>query len=70
MRATILKGADLTEAKLLRSLLSSAMFEDAVFGETLIADMDFSDCLGLGKTLHRGPSSIDVRTLSRSKGRR
>jgi hypothetical protein len=52
-----LTNADLTEADLSRALLS----------ETIFADVDLTDTKGLSACKHVGPSSIDFRTLSRSR---
>jgi hypothetical protein len=43
-----------------------APFEDATLGNTIIVDTSLRDCIGLESCVHKGPSSIDIRTLARS----
>ncbi|HEU4754668.1 MAG TPA: pentapeptide repeat-containing protein, partial [Armatimonadota bacterium] len=65
-----LSGADLTSAWLVGVELGDAQLEGAILHETA-----FSDCRnlhaarGLEGVVHRGPSTLDVRTL-RAGGRR
>ena len=68
--------ADLFEANFFGADLSGANFRgpsfgridlcEAIFLETILADLDLSGCKGLENCVHRGPSTIDHRTLQRS----
>ena len=64
-----LNCADLTGANLSQVKLSGADIAEAVFGATFLADIDLSETNGLETVKHKGPSSIGLDTLYRSKGR-
>ncbi len=66
-----LNGADFRGANLIGTNLSGAHPERAVvsgatFGGTVFANVRLSDVRGLDRSNHRGPSSIDYRTLQQS----
>jgi uncharacterized protein YjbI with pentapeptide repeats len=79
---TLIGGADfseanLTECNLARSIASATIFHRTVFSRTdfsevifvdsFFSDVDLSGALELETCHHRGPSSIDFRTLVRSR---
>jgi uncharacterized protein YjbI with pentapeptide repeats len=64
--ATNLSGANLSRADLSGANLLECNFGAAEFEQTVLSDIDLSRCTGLELSGHRGPSSIDVRTLQRS----
>ena len=77
-----LSGADLSSAWLVAANLSDAKlaeanFEKAIvgldpgslYGTTYFVNVDLSDVKGLETVLHEGPSTIDIDTLVRSKGK-
>jgi uncharacterized protein YjbI with pentapeptide repeats len=69
--------ADLTKCDLSRSIASATIFHQTVFDRTTLSqatfvnsffsDVDLSGTVGLETCVHRGPSSIDFRTLARSQ---
>jgi hypothetical protein len=59
-----LRGADLSGAQLRRAHLGQAVCSDTSFG-----DVDLSAVKGLESIRHRGPSSVGVDTLVRSRGK-
>jgi hypothetical protein len=66
-----LSGADLRGANLLmtyfgRTNLSRVNLSGAHLWETVFADVDLSETIGLDNCTHRGPSTLDFRTLARS----
>lgn len=58
-----LRGTDLSSARLVGADLS-----EATFGYTNLANIDLRRTTGLDLTIHHAPSTIDLRTLHRSKG--
>jgi uncharacterized protein YjbI with pentapeptide repeats len=77
LRWANLSGAYLSGANLSRAYLGGANLSRAYLGaadlsgarlfETIFADVDLTDIMGLNACEHVGPSSIDFRTLSRSR---
>jgi hypothetical protein len=71
-----LNYADLRGARLLRAQLRTASFRStcldgadlsqANFNETVFTDVDLTKVIGLETCKHHGPSTFDVRTLTRS----
>jgi hypothetical protein len=61
-----LYGADLRGTDLNGANLSGARLSNAIFHETTISNVDLSDCEDLESVIHRGPSTVDIRTLQRS----
>jgi hypothetical protein len=61
-----LTGADLSGADLIVTELEQADFRQARFFDTNLSSVNLSGCQNLDAIRHRGPSSIDVRTLQRS----
>ena len=59
-----IRGADLSGAK-----LGGADFREALCGETIFTDVDLSEVRGLESIRHVGPSTVDIDTLVRSKGK-
>jgi uncharacterized protein YjbI with pentapeptide repeats len=66
LRKSILIGVDLTGTNLQQSSLEKAVFENAILGNTIIVDTNLRETIGLDSCTHKGPSSIDIRTLARS----
>jgi uncharacterized protein YjbI with pentapeptide repeats len=64
-----LNGADLKGAILNRATMRGIQLGDAVFGFTVLADVDLSEASGLDSVEHTGPSSIGLDTLYKSQGR-
>lgn len=60
-------GARLLGAALSRAVVDRADFAEAEFGWTILASVDLSAAIGLDKVRHRGPSSIGVDSLYRSR---
>jgi uncharacterized protein YjbI with pentapeptide repeats len=63
-----LNGANLSQANLNRAKLNEAVFNGAVIGLTSFGDIDLNVVKGLDSVEHRGPSTIGIDTLSRSRG--
>lgn len=66
-------GADLREADLQGTNLGGADLRHADFtgcqmSMTELADVDLSQCTGLETTFHKGPSTIGIDTIYRSRG--
>lgn len=66
-----LREADLRDATLVGANFSladvqGALFDDAVFGDTLLVRCDFAGARGLNKAVHRFDSVVDVQTLLRT----
>ncbi len=61
-----LSHANLISADLSRADLSGANFSDAVLHETVFGNTHLSKAKGLETCVHRGPSTIDLRTLQQS----
>jgi len=59
-----LRGADLS-----RTSLSGADFTGASIGYTSFGDTDLSDVKGLETVQHKGPSTIGINTIYKSKGK-
>jgi uncharacterized protein YjbI with pentapeptide repeats len=66
MRNAVLSSATLTGSNLQQALLDGTEFGGAYFGNTIFADTNLGGSQGLETCNHKGPSSIDVRTLARS----
>jgi uncharacterized protein YjbI with pentapeptide repeats len=70
---TNLRGADLRDADLSKAILRGVDLRDtnltgAAISTTILADIDLSATRGLETVNHRGPSTIGIETLVRSKG--
>jgi hypothetical protein len=63
-----LSGAELSEANLNKTDLSGANLGSATIGWTSFGDVDLSVVKGLDTVEHRGPSTIGIDTLQKSKG--
>jgi hypothetical protein len=63
LRGVHLIGTDLSGAN-----LSGANLSEASIGGTVFGDIDLSVAKGLGSVLHRGPSTVGIDTLYKSKG--
>ena len=73
LRATDLSGArlhhaDLRSAVFISTDLEGAYLTGAVFGGTLLADLDLSKAQGLDSTIHQWPSMITLDAICLSKG--
>jgi len=71
-RRTNLSNTNLSGTRLHRTYfggarLDKADFSCAVLYETIFANVNLSKCLGLDSVHHRGPSTLDYRTIARSK---
>jgi len=64
-----LDGANLRGAILNRTNLEGVQLSDAIFGFTILVDIDLSVAGGLESVKHEGPSSIGLNTLYESHGR-
>jgi uncharacterized protein YjbI with pentapeptide repeats len=62
-----LTGADLSKADLRNAHLSGANLTHAVLHETIFGNVDLTGVIGLETCTHRGPSTIDHRTLQISE---
>jgi TIR domain/Pentapeptide repeats (8 copies) len=62
-----LSGAYLDCAKLRKANLSGANFSGVSLRDVIFSDVDLSGCENLDTIHHAGPSSIDIRTLQRSR---
>lgn len=61
-----LNSASLIRADFSGAILANTDFSEAVLGETLLINVDLSKVKGLETCKHRGPSTLDHRTLTRS----
>lgn len=61
-----LVNASLAQANLGNANLDGTDFDKAMFSETILSNVDLSECKNLESISHDGPSSIDMRTLHRS----
>jgi hypothetical protein len=64
-----LTGANLSEADLSGARLSEANLTNCEITYTIFADVDLSTVKGLATAKHRGPSTIGIDTIYRSKGK-
>ena len=69
LRHARLQGCELIETRLTRADLAEADATGAACWEMIISDVDLSDVRGLETIKHRGPSTIGIDTLYRSKGK-
>lgn len=68
LREANLIGAELIEANLSKVNLCKADLRNARCFQTIFANVNLSETKGLDKVKHRGPSSIGIDTLYKSKG--
>ncbi len=68
LSGAVLIAADLRGANLSGAVLNGTDFRGVIVGWTLFTNTDLSTIQGLNTLEHRGPSSIDLDTLYRSKG--
>jgi uncharacterized protein YjbI with pentapeptide repeats len=78
MQQAHIEACSMLETKLCRADLCTTQFSDmnifapdftgAQMGHTIFADVDLSRAQGLDRIVHRGPSTLGVDTLLRSKG--
>ena len=64
-----LSGADLSGADLSGANLNLANLSHAIVAYSVFGDLDLSGTKGLETTYHRGPSTIGIDTIYRSKGK-
>ncbi len=69
LREADLRRADLSEARLRGAYLGEADLSEAIVDGTMFGNVDLSAVKGLETVHHGGPSSIDVDTLYKSKGK-
>jgi uncharacterized protein YjbI with pentapeptide repeats len=62
-------GAELTKTVLIRAKLSRTDLRSIQCAGTIFADVDLSEARGLKSVAHRGPSTLGIDTLLRSKGK-
>ena len=62
-----LQGADLQGATLKHTKMKGANLTAALFGDTIIADVDLSGIRGLPAIRHNSPSSVGIDTIWRSQ---
>ena len=67
LEGTILKGANLEGADLEAALLKGANLAGVQLSSTNLANVDLSSTNGLDACKHLGPSTVDHRTIMRSK---
>jgi uncharacterized protein YjbI with pentapeptide repeats len=63
LSATDLRGANFTETR-----FEATVFNNAMVGGTVFADLDLREARGLEKLQHASPSTVGLDTLSRSLG--
>ena len=68
LRDANLRDADLRGAILEKARLIQANLREAIIGNTSFGDVDLSDVIGLETVKHKGPSTIGIDTIVRSKG--
>lgn len=61
-------GVTLERANLSRVILTEANLGGVWFGATVLGSLDLSEAKGLDKAKHRGPSTLGVDTLAKSRG--
>ncbi len=71
LRGTDLRGADLRGSRLILAQIGGARLHDAdlagaLFGSTVLVDLDLSRVRGLDAARHREPSSLGADTLART----
>lgn len=64
-----LEGASIHNGILWNVDLTEADLSGATLGNTILSDLDLSTVKGLETVRHEGPSSVDVATLRRSRGK-
>lgn len=69
-----LSGANLSEAHIFATLFKSTYlmntnFKQSNFARTTISDCDLSNTLGLASVSHKGPSTIGIDAILKSKGK-
>ena len=62
-----LRGADLREAIFKNTGFAKTRFEGSVMEGTALVDLDLRSVRGLAEVVHRGPSSLGINTLLRSR---
>ncbi len=68
LRGADLSGADLSGANLNKANLREAKVNEAHFDDSLLANTDLYEVMGLESVIHDGPSSIGIDTFFRSRG--
>ena len=63
-----LRGAQFIECEFTKTLFAGAIFDRSIMFLNIFADVDLSDALGLDQVRLRGPSTIGLDTIFRSKG--
>jgi uncharacterized protein YjbI with pentapeptide repeats len=69
LRGASLSGAHLSGANLSRTYLDGAELTGAIFGDTILGNVDLSGARGLAFARHYAKSSIGIDTFFRSQGR-
>lgn len=64
-----LKGADLSYVNLSSAKLLQTNLSEAIFGRTIIGDVDLSKVIGLDSAKHESPSTVGIDTIYRSQGK-
>jgi uncharacterized protein YjbI with pentapeptide repeats len=68
LTGAFLRGATLTRANLSMAYLDGANLHDCTMNETILVDLDLRTVKGLETVEHRGPSTVSIDTVYRSKG--
>ena len=66
LRGAHLGYSSLIGAHFAQAQLDSSSFHKAKLRNTVFTDVDLSECRSLGSCVHRGPSTLDYRTIVRS----
>jgi uncharacterized protein YjbI with pentapeptide repeats len=69
LSAAYLSGVNLSGANLSGGYLGGAQLDTAICSQTAFGNIDLSEVKGLDSVRHRGPSTVGVDTLLRSKGK-
>ena len=69
LRGANLSGAILSGANLTDAVLIGACLDSAICSRTIFANVDLSKADSMDKVRHRGPSTLGVDTLFRTKGK-
>lgn len=64
-----LSGADLSATNLTQTILQGTNWNRTMVFQTIFADVDLSEAIGLDQVQHLGPSTIGIDTIYRSKGK-
>lgn len=69
LREADLRQADLREADLSKTALAGANLNLAFIDRTILIDVNLGEAKGLEAVVHLGPSTVDIDTIYKSKGK-